>query len=782
MFGNIALADQFIFETSTIDILDNGNLIVAEKGKAESLDGDLVINAEKFEYKKNQTIIKAFNGTAFFKSNNLEIKFNEIISNQKTLFTTAKGNIKIFDLKKEILMETQEVNLDKKKNILKSSFKSVVKDKIDNVLKTDSFNYDLNNEILKLQNVEFEDVYKNNFNLEIAYLNTVTNELIGKDITINLDNESFNKENQPRIKGRSIEYNKNVAEITKGVFTTCKKNDKCPPWQLSAEKVQHDPNKQIINYKNALLKVYDIPVMYFPKFFHPDPTVKRKSGFLVPTIKNSPNSDSYLNVPYFSAISQNKDMTIIPRFYLEDKFLIQSEYRQENKFSSHIADISLFNEKDEGSKSHFFYQYNKLMDFAYFEDSNLDLKIEKTSNDTYLRGDKLLSPIIKNYNVLKNTLGLSLYSSDLSIDAEVSAFEDLDKENSHDKFEFIFPRVDLVKKIKNNTSLDGNFLFKSNNVIKSYQTNIFEKININNFIFSSNPKISQKGFYNDYEFIVKNVNTDTDNSKNYKKDQNYYLSGLFQYNTSLPLKKEKNNNLHILKPKLALKLSPNFMKDLSKDNDKRIDVNNIFDINRIAENDTLEGGASLTFGNDFLITDQDKGLDIFEIKLANTIRLEENDDLPKNNQLNSKNSNFFGEILFQPNQVISTKYQASTKNNLTEINYENFITEISINNFVTTFDYLNENNTNDSKSYLTNTTKLIFNNSNSVQFSTRENKSSNLTEYYNLMYEYKNDCLAASIEYNKDYYTDRDIKPEENLFFKLTIIPFGQTSSPNLKN
>ena len=44
------------------------------------------------------------------------------------------------------------------------------------------------------------------------------------------------------------------------------------------------------------------------------------------------------------------------------------------------------------------------MDFAYFEDSNLDLKIEKTSNDTYLRGDKLLSPIIKNYNVLKNTL------------------------------------------------------------------------------------------------------------------------------------------------------------------------------------------------------------------------------------------------------------------------------------------------------------------------------------------------------------------------------------------
>ena len=86
------------------------------------------------------------------------------------------------------------------------------------------------------------------------------------------------------------------------------------------------------------------------------------------------------------------------------------------------------------------------------------------------------------------------------------------------------------------------------------------------------------------------------------------------------------------------------------------------------------------------------------------------------------------------------------------------------------------------KSYITNSTRLNLNDSNSIQFSTRENQSSNLTEYYKLMYEYKNDCLAASIEYNQNYYDDRDIKPSENIFFKLTIIPFGQSSSPNLLN
>ena len=75
----------------------------------------------------------------------------------------------------------------------------------------------------------------------------------------------------------------------------------------------------------------------------------------------------------------------------------------------------------------------------------------------------------------------------------------------------------------------------------------------------------------------------------------------------------------------------------------------------------------------------------------------------------------------------------------------------------------------------------MINASNNLSFSTRVNKKTDLTEYYNLMYQYKNDCLAASIEYNKDYYEDSDIKPEESVFFKLTIIPLGESSAP-IKN
>ena len=68
-----------------------------------------------------------------------------------------------------------------------------------------------------------------------------------------------------------------------------------------------------------------------------------------------------------------------------------------------------------------------------------------------------------------------------------------------------------------------------------------------------------------------------------------------------------------------------------------------------------------------------------------------------------------------------------------------------------------------------------------LEFKTRENRKTNLKEFYNLIYEYKNDCLIAAIEYNKDYYSDRDVKPNEELFFSLTIVPFITFSSPNTK-
>ena len=91
-----------------------------------------------------------------------------------------------------------------------------------------------------------------------------------------------------------------------------------------------------------------------------------------------------------------------------------------------------------------------------------------------------------------------------------------------------------------------------------------------------------------------------------------------------------------------------------------------------------------------------------------------------------------------------------------------------------------DDNAENGQNYISSTTSYSFDGRNSLTFRRRENKKLDLTEYYNLIYEYKNDCLIAGIEYNKQFYSDADLKPEEKLFFSITIVPFGTTTSPNI--
>ena len=771
-----ANARQIQLNASDISITENGNLITAKKGEAITGDESIKIIGKKFEYNKKLKILIAIDSFTVLKKKKLEIKSDKVEYDEISSILIAQGNVEIYNVGNKNLIYSDKIILNLDQNTIESDSNTIVKDKFSNTFISNKFFHNLNSNLLKIENVEFIDNEKNKFNIDLAFVNFEKNKLIGKDINIDLNNSSFNSENEPRLKGRTINLTKNNTELTNAVFTLCKKNDSCPPWQLSAKKITHDKNKKTIKYSNAWLKIYDLPLVYFPKFFHPDPTVDRQSGFLIPSFKNSPNKTSYLSSPYFLVLDENKDLTISPRFYDNDKVLLQTEYRQVNKNSSHLTDISILSEKNKNSKNHIFYNYGKNFDFQNFSENILNIKVQQTNNDTYLKSNEIRSTLINNYDVLESSINLDLYSDNLSINSNLIIYENLNEGNS-DKYEYILPKVNLVKNF--DTNLNGKIKLLSNSHFKTYDTNINEKININDLIFVSNPKITKNGFYNNHEFIIKNSNSDAKNSTNFKNEKNLYLSSLLQFNSSLPMIKKSEKYQKILKPKFSLKVAPDNDKNISNE-ENRIDSNNIFSLNRLPSNETIEGGLSLTYGNEFSISNLEKSREIFKLNVANNIRMTENDDLPKNNQLGAKTSNFFSSIFYSPNEIITTRYNLSLRNNLEDISYENFITEINLNKFTTTFDYINENNTADKNSYLLSSAKFNFNESNNLTFATRENKTTNLTEYYNLIYQYKNDCLAASVEYNKEYYSDRDIKPEESIYFKLTIIPFGETASPNL--
>jgi LPS-assembly protein len=120
-------------------------------------------------------------------------------------------------------------------------------------------------------------------------------------------------------------------------------------------------------------------------------------------------------------------------------------------------------------------------------------------------------------------------------------------------------------------------------------------------------------------------------------------------------------------------------------------------------------------------------------------------------------------------------------NNLEKTNYNSILAGLSVNNFVTSFEYVEEKNVVGTTSFVNNQTSYSFDENNSIQFGTRRNRELDLTEFYNLIYQYENDCLKAAIEYNKTFYNDSDLRPEEELFFSLTIVPFSKLNTTNFK-
>ena len=742
-------ANEISFDTAEIQISDNGNIITALDGEANSVIDKIKITGKKFVYDKLLSSL------------------------------SASGNLIIENKEQSIQIESKKIFYDLKNKIIFSKEPSIINDNFGNRYFVNKFNYDISKSVIKINDAKIIDKDKNTINLKLAFLNLTSNKLLAKDILVNLNSIFYNEENNTRIAGNSLVFENDKSIISKGVFTTCKKNDDCPPWQLSAKKITHDKIKKTIYYDNAWLKLYDRPIFYFPKFFHPDPTVKRRSGFLIPTTSDSSSTGTSVNLPYYHVLSDNKDFTVRPRVYFQNKQLIQSEYREVNKNSSNTTDFSLLNDGGQ-TRNHFFSKFTRNLDLDIFEESKIDFQLQQTSGDTYLKTYKLKSPLIEDNSVLTSSLSFDGFNEDTSLYIDMRSYENLALKKS-DRFEFISPNYRLNKRIFKENSYNGNFNLSSNGYSKNYDTNKFEHTVINNFDYASNSKINKYGFKNNTNVFLKNSNKKTRDPSKYIDNDAYRLASLFEYKSSYPLIKEASSgSKNLLIPSSSFKFSPNTTRPMRND-ESRIDINNVFNPNRINSEDTFEGGASLTLGTEFLKINKDND-EILNVKLANSIRYKEDKNLPIMSSIGKKTSDLFGQIEFNPNEIFEFNYDFSLDENLQNQNYQLIKTSMTLNNFVTSFSFLNEDfdTITNNKGYLENKTNYKISDSKDFTFETRRNKKTSLTEFYNLIYRYRNDCLIASLEYNKDFYEDRGLQPEENVFFKLTFVPFGETQTPNL--
>lgn len=101
---------------------------------------------------------------------------------------------------------------------------------------------------------------------------------------------------------------------------------KSPLWQISARKVQHNENTKNVNYNDAFVHIKGIPVFYTPFLTHPDPTVKRRSGFLQPTMGSSSILGAYLQPRYFWAVDDQTNVLFEPIFSAKKDLVLLGSY------------------------------------------------------------------------------------------------------------------------------------------------------------------------------------------------------------------------------------------------------------------------------------------------------------------------------------------------------------------------------------------------------------------------------------------------------------------------
>ena len=130
------------------------------------------------------------------------------------------------------------------------------------------------------------------------------------------------------------------AERTKGNFTVfhngvytaceaCKDDPKKPPlWQVKAARIVHDQGERMMYFEDARLEFYGHPVAWMPYFSAPDPTVKRKTGFLTPSVMTNSNFGTAVDIPYYWALAPDYDVTVSPTITTKQGLLMQGEYRQ----------------------------------------------------------------------------------------------------------------------------------------------------------------------------------------------------------------------------------------------------------------------------------------------------------------------------------------------------------------------------------------------------------------------------------------------------------------------
>jgi LPS-assembly protein len=226
--------------------------------------------------------------------------------------------------------------------------------------------------------------------------------------------------------------NGNRTELRRGVYSPCDlcKNDPSAPpaWQLKAREIDHDTELQLIEFRDMTMEIDGWPGFYSPYWSTPDPSVKRASGFLIPSIGGSNTLGANVTIPYYWVLGPDKDLTLTPRFMTQAGVLLTADYRE--RFGNGILDaIGSVNHSNVGSGTsssnegeQWRGQINEHSVFDLDDTYRTGLDVQRVSDQTFLTRFGFGNPLL---NAMTSRGYLEGFEERASTDIDTYAFQPL---------------------------------------------------------------------------------------------------------------------------------------------------------------------------------------------------------------------------------------------------------------------------------------------------------------------------------------------------------------------
>jgi len=228
-------------------------------------DGQMLVQAVEVDYDYNNSRVSAVGNVQLF-YNGTSVEADKVIYDQKTKRLHAEGNIRMTDADGKITYANE---------------------------------------------MDLSDDYRDGF----------------------VDSLRVDTEDQTRMAAtRADRTSGNYTVFENGVYTACapcRDDPKKPPlWQVKGARIIHDQVDKMLYFETAQLEFFGVPIAYMPYFSTPDPTVKRKTGFLMPGFSESSVYGYGVDIPFYWAIAPDYDATFTPRIMSQQGVLMQTEFRQ----------------------------------------------------------------------------------------------------------------------------------------------------------------------------------------------------------------------------------------------------------------------------------------------------------------------------------------------------------------------------------------------------------------------------------------------------------------------